>query len=113
MQPVVVIGVTVSVESTIDGVASIGADARSVWLDLVSDVETVDVHQSVFDPQIGIDQFVEIDLDLQIAGLDPIDGIRTRSEGVQFVQLLAAQRMSLVTESVLDGFDSSSEVHLR
>ena len=96
--PVIVIGVTVAVESAIDDVASVGAYPRVVGLDLVRDVETVNVHQSMFDAQIGIDQLVEIDLNLQVSSFDPVDGERARPQRVKFVQILATECVRFVTK---------------
>ena len=100
------------VECAIDGVAGIGADSRAVWLDLVGDVEAVDVHESAFDTQIGINQLVQVDLNFEVSSFDPIDGVRAWAERVQLIQLFTTDGMGLVAERVLDGFDAACEVHL-
>jgi hypothetical protein len=111
--PVIVIGVTMTVECTVDDVAGIGADARSIRLDFVRDVEAVNVHEPALDSQIGINQFVQVHLHFQVPRLDPVNGIGSRTKCVQLVQLFATDGVSLVAERVLDGFDASSQVHLR
>lgn len=111
--PVIVIGVTMTVECAVDDVARIGANARRIRLDFVRDVETVNVHEPALDSQVGVDQLVQIYLHFQILGFDPVDGIRSRTKCVQLVQLFATNGVRLVAERVLDGFDASSQVHLR
>lgn len=107
------IGITVAIECAVESVASIGADARSIRLDLVRDVEAVVVHEAALDAQISVRQFVKVDLHLEVARLDAVDGKRSRAHRVQLVQLLAADGVRLVAERVLDGFDTAREVHLR
>jgi len=77
----------VAVECAVDSVAAVVADARIVGLDFVGYVETVDVHEEVFDAQIGIGQVMHADLHLKIVGLDADrrHGVRSRAEGVDFV----------------------------
>ena len=43
-----------AVEGAIDGVTRVVADGLIAALDFIGDVETVDVHQPVFNPQIGV-----------------------------------------------------------
>ena len=102
-----------AVECAVDDVARIGANARRIRLDFVRDVETVNVHEPALDSQVGVDQLVQIYLHFQILGFDPVDGIRSRTKCVQFVQLFTTNGVRLVAERVLDGFDASSQVHLR
>lgn len=111
--PVIVIGVTVAVKCAVGDVARIGANARSVWLDFVRDVEAVNVHEPALDSQVGVDQLVQVHLHFQVPRFDPVDGIRPGTKCVQLVQLLATDGGCLVAERVLDGFDAASQVHLR
>jgi len=102
-----------AVECAVDDVARIGANARSIWLDFVRDVEAVNVHEPALDSQVGVDQLVQVHLHFQVPRLDPVDGVRPRTKCVQLVQLLATDGVRLVAERVLDGFDAARQVHLR
>ncbi len=102
-----------AVECAVGDVACIGANARSVRLDFVRDVETVNVHEPTLDSQVGVDQLVQVHLHFQVPRFDPVDRVRPGTKCVQLVQLLATDGGCLVAERVLDGFDAASQVHLR
>ena len=97
------INVTVTVEGAIDSVASIRADARTIGLDLVRDVESVDVHKTSLDAQVCVERLVKIHLSLQVTGFDSVDRIGTRPERVQLIELLAANVVRLVAERIRNG----------
>jgi len=102
-----VIDVAVTVEGTVDSVARVRSDARTIWLDLVRDVETVDVHEAALYAQVGIERLVKVHLHLEVTGLDAVDRVGTWTERVQFVQLLAANVVRLVAERVRNGLSDT------
>lgn len=70
---VIVIGVTMAVKSTVGHVARIGADTRTVRLNLVRNIEAVNVHQPAFDTQVSVHQLVQVHLHFQVSGFNPVD----------------------------------------